>query len=177
MWTHWFVTEPLVAQESHSCLGTPQIRIPRYSKLRSGFVILGWDPLFAAGYVLAYDWSSETTDMCNPVQNQVVGCVWGQHGQTATHYECIIPTLAQLNSNQKSLKRMYHTSNVSNGSCRNGTALDRQFVYGFMDRCQWFWQLRVLIRFSSASACSFIWCGCFCCSITAYDQNRSTTMQ
>ena len=111
---HLCVAKLQCVQEYHSLLGTPQIGIPEHRKLRHGSGIHGKAAPFAAGYVLAYhlayDWSSGTTEICKPVQNDVLGFPWGQLWQAATHYECVIPGQAHLNSNNMPPKCMFPTS-------------------------------------------------------------------
>jgi len=64
--------------------------------------------------VLGMSWplisSSGTTEMCNPVQNDIVGFLWGQLWQAATHYECLIPGQARINCDNTPLKQMYPSS-------------------------------------------------------------------
>jgi len=97
-------------QQYHSRSGTPQIGIPERRRLRHGSGIHGEAAPFAAGYVLAYDQSSGTTEICNPVPNDVLGFLRGQLWQAVTHYECLIPGQARLNCDNKPPKRMFPTS-------------------------------------------------------------------
>jgi len=43
---------------------------------------------FPAGVFLAYDWRSFTTEIFNLVQNELLGYVWSQLWQAASHYGC-----------------------------------------------------------------------------------------
>jgi len=107
---HWFVAKPQLLQEYHSRLDTPQNGIPEHQRMGHGSGIHGEPAPFAAGYVLVYDWISGTIEICNQVQNDVLGFLWGQLWQAATHYESLIPGRARLNSDNKPPKRMYPTS-------------------------------------------------------------------
>jgi len=109
-WAHLFVAKLQLMEEYHSCSGTPQIGIPECWRLRHGSGIHGEAAPFAAGYVLAIDSSSGTTEIYNPVQNGVLGFLWGQLWQAATNYECLIPGQARLKCDSKPLKRMFPTS-------------------------------------------------------------------
>ena len=59
---------------------------------------------FGAGYRVAKDWISSTSQICNSVQNDVFGIVWSQLWQAATHYGCIIPAQGRLRSDKFATK-------------------------------------------------------------------------
>jgi len=66
-----------LVQEYHIRSGTPQIGILQRGRLQHSSGIHGEASPLAAGYVFAYDLanasSSCTTEICNPVQNDVLG--------------------------------------------------------------------------------------------------------
>jgi hypothetical protein len=105
---------------SAACAGISQSfryiwdRHPRRRSLRHGSGIHGEPAPFAAGYVLACDlandWNSGTTEICNPVQNDVLGFQWYQLWQAATHCECRIPGQERLNCDNTHPKHMFPTS-------------------------------------------------------------------
>jgi hypothetical protein len=65
-----------LVQNYHSRSGTPQIGMPGTRSLGNCLDIHGEAARFAAGYILTYDLgndcSSGTTEICNPVQNDVL---------------------------------------------------------------------------------------------------------
>jgi len=89
-WTHLFVAKPQLLLAYHYSSGTPLICIPESRKLRHGSDILGSNSPFAAVVFLADDWRLCTTEIFNPVQNDLLGYVWSQLWQAASHYGCVI---------------------------------------------------------------------------------------
>jgi len=85
-------------QQYHSRLGTPQISIPECSRLRHSSGIPGEAAPFTAGYVLAKNRSLGTTEICNPVQNDILDFYEPNFGKLATHYERLIPGQTHHNS-------------------------------------------------------------------------------
>ena len=83
-----FVTKLQLLLAYHWSSGTPLIRIPKSRKLRHRSANLGSNATLAARAFLAYDWRSFTTEIFNPVQNEVLGCVCRQLWQAASHYGC-----------------------------------------------------------------------------------------
>jgi len=99
-WIHIFVAKPQLLLAYHWSSGKPLIHIPVSRKLRHGLGILGSTVAFAAGVFLAYDWRLCTTEIFNPVQNELLGYVSRQLWQAASHYVCIIPAQAHLESDK-----------------------------------------------------------------------------
>jgi len=85
------VAKLLVMPEYHNRTDTPQIGNAERQRLSPSSGLDDEAALFAAGYVLAYDRTSGATEICNPVQNDVLGFLCGQLWQAATHYEYLIP--------------------------------------------------------------------------------------
>ena len=99
-WAHIFVAKPQLLLPYHGCYGTPRTRIPESRMLRHGWGFPGSNAVFAARVLLAHDWRSSTTEIFNPVQNELLGYVWSQLRQAADHYGCVIPVQARLKSDK-----------------------------------------------------------------------------
>ena len=90
------MSKPSLLQAYHRCLGTPEIRIADYWMLRDGLGIHDYAVASTPRYFIACDWSSGTTEICNPVHNDVLGFVWSKLWQAATHYGWIIQARAHI---------------------------------------------------------------------------------
>jgi hypothetical protein len=109
-WAHLFVVKLQCVQEYNTHSGTPQIGIPECRELCHCLGIHGAAAHFIVGCIFAYDWSSDSTNICHPVENNVLWFPQGQLWQAATHYECLIPGQAHLNCNNMPPKCMFPTS-------------------------------------------------------------------
>jgi len=95
---HLFVRKPQNLVGYHSSLGILRICIPGSQLSRHGSGMNRSPADFGAVYSVAYNSSSDTTKIFNPVQNEVLVFVWNQLWQPSTDYRCMVPAQAHLTS-------------------------------------------------------------------------------
>jgi hypothetical protein len=78
--------------------GRLKICIEECRILRHGSCIHGLAAAFPAGYFLASDWSSGTSKIYHPVENDIFRFVWSHHWQAVTRCGCLIPAQTHLES-------------------------------------------------------------------------------
>ena len=83
---HLFVVKPQLLLGYYSGSHRPLIGLPLRWKQRHCLGFLCSTAAFPTGVFLAYDWRYFTTEIINPVQNQLPRNVWSQLWQSASHY-------------------------------------------------------------------------------------------
>jgi len=87
IWAHLFVAKPLRLLAYQWSSGTLFIHIPESLKLRHCSGSFGPSEAFSARVLLACDWTSCTTEIFNPVQNELLEHEWSQLWHAASSYE------------------------------------------------------------------------------------------
>jgi len=88
IWAHLFVAKPQPMLAYHWSSSTHLICTLVSRTLRCSSGILGSNPDFTAGVFLAYNSRLCTTEIFNPVQNELLRYVWSQLWKAASHYGC-----------------------------------------------------------------------------------------